>query len=413
MKNVFLLGNGFDLHHKLPTKYFDFICVAKYLTTKTLSDPINIGKVFLQCKESKNITECYEAHKEVYDGINVDFQKAVEITELLHDNIWFNYFLKTLNMDLGWIDFEKEISTVIEHLDKIISEEDETVYLSPKEVVSSFVLNNFKYFLDIDEGYDVCEGETHSVKDEYLQEYIYNSGIFVANKKKIFEELYKQLLNFGKALNIYLCYFVENAFDLLHKDAYTKKTRIGLLNKADSCVSFNYTYTLERLYSHKKAYHIHGTVKNDDIVLGVNPNKSDDSGTDNTSLIKFKKYYQREVRGTDRDYIEWYRETIGAKREYRVIIIGHSLDETDKDILSDMLLNAKEIYVTYYNEECRDDYIKNIVKIFGKNGFDSFRREKNMMFIPLSNIDDLTDKMKSDEIDWKFSWGSGEKIEPI
>ena len=87
MNNVFLLGNGFDLHHKLPTKYFDFICVAKYLTTNTLFDPINVGKVFSKCKESKNITECYEAHKDIFDAINIDLEKAVEIVHLLDNNL--------------------------------------------------------------------------------------------------------------------------------------------------------------------------------------------------------------------------------------------------------------------------------------------------------------------------------------
>ena len=413
MKNVFLLGNGFDLHHMLPTKYFDFICVAKYLTTNTLIAPITVGNIFSQCKESKNILRCYEAHKEVFNAIEIDFKKAVEISDLLRDNMWFDYFLKTTNIDLGWIDFEKEISIVIEHLDKIISDEDDGVYLSSNDIVSAFILNHFKYFLDLDEGYDVFEGETHAIKREYLQEFIHNSGVLVANKNKIFGELYEQLLNFGRALNIYLYCFVENAFDLLHKDEYTNDNRIELLNKADSCVSFNYTSTLERLYFNKKAYHIHGTILRNDIVLGVNPNKSDDSGTDNTSLIKFKKYYQREVRGTDLEYIDWYKETIGAGIEYRIVIIGHSLDETDKDILSDMLLNAKEIYVTYYDDECRDDYIKNIVKIFGKSGFDTFRKEKGMRFIPLSQINSLTEKMKPDEIKWEVSWDSGEIIEVV
>lgn len=247
MDNVFLLGNGFDLHHKLPTKYFDFICVAKYLTSNPLFAPINVGIVFSKCKESKNIMECYEAHQEAFDAINVEFDKAVEITQLLNDNLWFNYFIKTLNIDSGWIDFEKEISTVIEHLDKIIPEEDETVKIPSNEIVSAFVLTNFRYFLEDEGKGPIYAGNSYSIKDEFLKERIYNSGIFVANKKQIFEELYKQLLNFGKALNIYLRYFVENAFDLLHKDTYTKKNRIGLLNKADSCVSFNYTYTLERL----------------------------------------------------------------------------------------------------------------------------------------------------------------------
>lgn len=37
MKNVFLIGNGFDLHHYLPTKYLDFMCVAEYLISNTFS----------------------------------------------------------------------------------------------------------------------------------------------------------------------------------------------------------------------------------------------------------------------------------------------------------------------------------------------------------------------------------------
>ena len=92
------------------------------------------GKTYTR-NNSKWIDRDYEAHKDAYDGINVDFAKAVEIAELLNDNIWFDYFVKTLDKDLGWIDFEKEISTVIDHLDSIIFEEDETVYLSPRNII--------------------------------------------------------------------------------------------------------------------------------------------------------------------------------------------------------------------------------------------------------------------------------------
>ena len=222
MENVFLLGNGFDLYHKLPTKYFDFICVAKYLTNNSLYDPINVGKIFSICKESKNIQDCYGVHKDAFDAMNVDFEKAVEIVHLLDDNLWFNYFLKTLNMDAGWIDFEKEISTVIEHLDKTISEEGETVQIPSKETVSAYVLNNFKYFLEVKQNSQIYAGNSCSIKKEFLKERIYNSGIFVADKKKIFEELYNHLLNFSKALSIYLSCFVENALDMLCEDEYIK-----------------------------------------------------------------------------------------------------------------------------------------------------------------------------------------------
>lgn len=238
-------------------------------------------------------------------------------------------------------------------------------------------------------------------KKEYLCEYPHNSDIYVANKKHIFEHIYNHLSLFSKALSIYFECFIENAFNFIHKDDYSKRHRIKLLDMANTVVSFNYTSTIESLYYDKKVYHIHGTIDNK-IVLGINHNESDDIGTNNVSLIKFKKYYQREVFETDVEYIKWYNETIGSGLEYRLITIGHSLDITDSDVVSDLFSNAKEIYVTYYNEECRDNYISNIVKIFGKKGFDSFKREKSMSFVLISNIESLEEKIKFPQSNWIF-----------
>lgn len=413
MKNIFLIGNGFDLHHMLPTKYYDFMCVADYLNTNRLEFPISIGDVLSNCTENENIKKCYNAHKEVFDAIEVKSDNAIEISNLLQNNIWFNYFLKTLNRDLGWIDFEKEIFTVISTLDTIIDFDEKTVYLPQHELLPPFILSNFRYFVDIYDDVELYPGDDLDIKSQYLIEYPYNSGIYVADKKKIFEELYKNLREFSQALNLYFDCFVENAFDLLHKDDFMSRIRIDLMNMADNSISFNYTSTLEKLYFNQKAFHIHGTIKEQKMVLGVNPDETDDIGTNDTSLIKFKKYYQREVYGTDIEYINWYRETIGTKTEYRVIVIGHSLDETDKDIVSDMFLNAKEIYITYYDNVCKDSYIANIVKMFGKSGFDKFRRDQHMQFIPLCDVDSLKEKIKPQYIEFYYSGECGEKIPVI
>ena len=109
MLNVFLIGNGFDLHHKLPTKYFDFICVAEYLTSNMLVAPLYVGNVFSKCVKSSHIQECYQVHKAAFDAVEVPFEKACDIASLLQNNMWFKYFSKTLDVDVGWIDFEKEI----------------------------------------------------------------------------------------------------------------------------------------------------------------------------------------------------------------------------------------------------------------------------------------------------------------
>jgi len=389
MKNVFLIGNGFDLHHKLPTKYFDFLCVAKYLTTSGIFFPLTIGRVFSECSENPNLKKCYEEHNDIYDSIEIDSSKVQELTDLLRYNKWFWYFIEILDMDLGWIDFEKQISIVIDNLDKLISSEDNEIYLASTDIIPAFILNHFKYFIDIDDKYEICGGETHTIKTEYLKEYIHTSKIYVADKKKIFEQLYDDLIKLRNALNIYLECFVENTINSILKSSIDCK--IKLIDYADSILSFNYTSTLESFYMKENIHHIHGTVQSKNIVLGVNPSESDDSGTDNTSLIKFKKYYQREFFCTNNDYINWYRETIAENNDYRVITIGHSLDITDKDILSDVFLNAKEIYLTYYNDDCKSDYFENMVKMFGNGVLDKFFKEKKLQFVPLSKIDSLSE----------------------
>lgn len=394
MKNVFLIGNGFDLHHKLPTKYFDFMCVAEYLITNTLYEPINVGDIFSKCTKSRHIEECYDAHKDVFNNIHVPFEEVSKIEELLKNNMWFDYFLKTFDVDSGWIDFEKEISTVITILDESIDEDQNVVNLSAKELLPAFILSSFKFFIDIDDKTEIYPGGDFEIKKDYLREYPHNSGIYRADKKKIFNDLYNELLNFSRTLSIYLSSFVESAYEGLHKDKCTREQRINLLNLADNAVSFNYTKTFERFYFNKSAYHIHGMASDANIVLGVNANKSDDCGTNNTSLIKFKKYYQREVFGTVIEYVKWYREIIKPKRKYRVITIGHSLDETDKDIISDMFFNAEEIYVTYYDDDCKDNYIANIIKIFGNDGYNKFLKEQGLEFVALSDIEQLNDRIK-------------------
>lgn len=400
MKNVFLLGNGFDLHHNLPTKYYDFMCVAEYLLNERISYPLSAGIVFSKCISNKHILSCYNSHQEVFDNLQIENDAVNKITECLRNNLWFNYFSFTLDRDLGWIDFEKEINNVITTLDAIIPFDEDTVFLPQDSLLQAFILRYFSYFIDVEDDTIIYPMDDYDILNSYLVEYPHNSGINIVDRKKIFNELYEKLLDFQQALSTYFECFIENSFDLLHKDTFTNKNRIEIINMADNAVSFNYTSTLERLYFNKKAFHIHGTIKEEKMVLGVNPDESDDIGTNDTSLIKFKKYYQRERSGTDMEYIDWYREIISNNTDYRLIIIGHSLDETDKDIISDMFLNAKEIYITYYDEACKDSYIANIVKMFGKSGFDKFRREQQMKFVLLSEINTLKDKIEPEKIKW-------------
>lgn len=48
MKNILLVGNGFDLYYKLPTKYTDFLHVVKFLLNNRNASFSTIGDIFSQ-----------------------------------------------------------------------------------------------------------------------------------------------------------------------------------------------------------------------------------------------------------------------------------------------------------------------------------------------------------------------------
>lgn len=421
MKNVFLIGNGFDLHHKLPTKYFDFMCVANYLKNNTLLSSITIADILSNPKvygKSRSIDNCYDTYKEHFENITIDFSKLTKISELVTDNIWFDYFMRTLNTEQGWVDFEKEISFVLERLNSLIPNGN-SVLIPKDSEVDAFVLSNFRFFVDIDSNEKIYDNMCLDIKDEYLKEYPINSSIFIANKDAIVKFLHENLMNLRLALSLYLECFVESTLDCLKSCDYAPFNKVQLLELGDDFITFNYTNTLEKLYCKNKPHHIHGSIDSSNIVLGINPNESDNVGTENTTFIKFKKYYQREIFKTDSEYIDWYRKYIKSETYYRIIVIGHSLDITDSDILKTLFTKAQEIYISYYQDEDRDSYMSNIVKMFGSEGFSNFKNDKKMVFIPLSDLNSIQKDIEPEEIKWKrtTSYPSfdevGEKIEIV
>ena len=69
MKNILLLGNGFDLYYKLPTKYADFLHVVTFLQTHRKDTFETIGDVFSQQSLQEAdpfIKACYYTHKKTY-----------------------------------------------------------------------------------------------------------------------------------------------------------------------------------------------------------------------------------------------------------------------------------------------------------------------------------------------------------
>ena len=199
---------------------------------------------------------------------------------------------------------------------------------------------------------------------------------------KIIKELVEGLNELSEMLKIYMKCFVENVIKQLIKEKLIGQ--YSVFSTVDTVVTFNYTNTYEQLTPDTNVIHIHGDLSND-IVLGVNPDANDDLGTANTDFIQFKKYFQRVFYETDHAYlalINRLKESSLSQHD-KVIVMGHSLDVTDKDILAELFELADEIKVIYHRKEKVGEYIANLVRMFGKEKFDMWRLQKGLEFVPL------------------------------
>ncbi len=132
---ILLIGNGFDLEHKLPTSYRSFLEFCEKVTRIfTFSESAHLSEY-----RSKNIDN-WEIDDSIKEVLLLGFEKRTfkrilkedthiseattpydvlnELYVHLCNNVWLNYFL-TCPSYIGenWIDFESEISRVIQALD--------------------------------------------------------------------------------------------------------------------------------------------------------------------------------------------------------------------------------------------------------------------------------------------------------
>ncbi len=391
--NILLLGNGYDLNYKLPTLYHNFLLTVDFLTKCNLESIHTVGDVFgnskLQ-KEDEFITESFDLYKDIYNDVSIDPNTLHELVNRAKRNMWFSYFQKSFNRDAGWIDFEKEIAFIISKFRSFFDKAGVTFVPNRtcKETGSKYIIMEmFNFFVaNCDYYQNSLQTGSRRIKPEYTTEYPLGSKDYIINKEKIIDTLYDALLEFVDILKTYLQCFIDKTVEKLVKQG--KITHLQALNHQDIVITFNYTNTYECFDSTAQVFHVHGNV-NEKLVLGINPDKSDEIETIDTAFIKFKKYYQRTYYGTDISYLRWSRDLFDAdvdNSDIHLLVMGHSLDITDEDFIRNLFCIASEITVLYHSESSKSNLIRNLVNIFGKDEFDQLRDEQRLEFLPL-NID--------------------------
>lgn len=350
--NIFIVGNGFDLAHGLPTTYSDFLeflfIVDKHSKNyeffqQTLNNTYKISKnnIFKQILDAFFNENSENYQKQFYQ----------ELTQLTSQtNLWIDYFLDIRNKMHGknWIDLESVIANAIQWVDLSL------------QIVS-----------DCSSSSDLYPVPLKELVDQKVQIHRFTED----DKDKYIHLLETDLNNFTRCLELYLLFTrlisTSKIFNKLippTKSGSRKKynsnntTQTNELISIDAILNFNYTDFLQRLYcnniSKKRICHIHGKLEHKNIILGIDEYLSNEDRSRNVKCIRFKKYFQRILKETDNNFVHW----LNTKGEHHLHIIGHSLDVTDHDILRKLI--TKDCVTTtiyYHNEEAHAKLIANMV----------------------------------------------------
>ena len=392
--DILLLGNGFDLYHKLPTKYINFLNTVKFLQENfNETDMPTIGKVFNDERLSgidNGIKECYKKYYTTYSNFPLNIEDTKKLIELADKNVWFKYLSQLINKDITWIDFEKEIEKVVRAFEHYLENEYiEQLTFSNLVTHEANIMRIFNFFYYIVEEDFVGDTKMHRLElnEQFMVQNPLNKKSYLS-KDKVISFLYNQLIELAEMLKLYLRNFVDVVVEKLKSinmiDEYID------LSQVRDVVTLNYTHIFESIYCKeikRNIYHIHGDV-DFNIVLGINSNENDNLETVNTDFLRFKKYYQRVFYKTDIEYLMAlkYNDIFDSRNTNNLIVFGHSLDSTDKDIIMDLFMYSKKITIYCYNEKAMSDNIINLVNIYGREGFDILRSEKEMTFIVLDEI---------------------------
>lgn len=331
-KNLLIVGNGFDLAHKFKTSYTDFL-------------------------------NCFNVDDTVYINSN-----SYNMT----NNAFYKYLNNIKNKRGYWIDVETAISDIVKYVEKIkkgfIFIEDKTY--SSKELNTLFGEERSQ-FIDIFSPQIYIEGSRCDYK------------ITIESFNTALKKLEYDLDSFTKALEDYLIMIEEQ--DISSEKIILTDIK-NIQEKITHILSFNYTNTFKILYtddiSNEYIDFIHGRLGKHNLVLGISETLPTEEENIELSCIYFKKYFQRIFKKTGAKYADWLDDKNGTNFD-TVYIYGHSLDITDKEILSRIINDVdhvKKIVIFYHNETHYRQEISNLVKILDKNTFLKYVAEHRIEF---------------------------------
>ena len=298
-------------------------------------------------------------------------------------NIWETYFQvlhiqKKMN-GIGWIDLETEIRYVIECFDRMSDNLYKEIIFPENEEDAGTRETLNQLFRKVDR--EKIEVFHNYLKNAFLTGKDREQRICYADLREI---AYDHLLRFARCFELYLQQCVSRISVTLQSpdiaSLYPNKV-----------LSFNYTDTFDRYYKHAEAVaetdstgkvtqgslipftqYIHGKMGSGNIIVGIDEYSVGEERDKRVNYNVFKKFVERILYKTGLEYREWISDIVNTEYigEVLVYVFGHSLDITDKDILSDLITTDKVTTVIYYfSREQQASQISNLIKMIGHDRF--------------------------------------------
>lgn len=352
-KMILIIGNGFDLAHGFKTSYNDF---ANFIIREKIVKPI----------------------------LNQSFEKSI-----LRDN-WRDVLDSIQEQQLfikmriyQRVDKEEDMYNLIQ------SNCDKIRLISRNTFLGKLYADKYDNWFDIENAYfkEVIEIEDKRKKQTVKDD--------IETLNKDLKEIKDFLHEYLKTIEIKSNDQVQAFF----QDKFIKNDIEDLY-----IINFNYTSTIEKYFEtylgqpYKKnnfnvrINYIHGDLNSDNIIFGYgNDNHKDYKKIKDSEEDKYLKFFKTFEYSKNRQYLEIYENALEVFSEYEVAVVGHSLGQTDKTLLKEILDNPKCKRINLYK---RNDL---------KENEDALIESFNTMLYALSRIIDNEKDLRKKVSNYKES----------
>lgn len=325
MNYLYLIGNGFDLAHNLPTSYKAFVYDFFLKSVSTIYP-----------HEIKDIGPCVirKAHNSIKFEKDVTLKELFEISQLNNiqfdfSNSFFEYITKNFKKE-RWVDIE------------------------------------YAYYIQIT---DFVKGMKH-----IMQPYDYSDEMLRLNCE--LNEIKSMLIDYLKRI-IETNIIKKNDFI----DSHIRNVHKGI-DGQNLFLNFNYTNIIEKYiegYRGDEIINIHGSLddKLDDIIFGYGDEMDSmyqeiEALNNNAFLNNFKSFGYLK-----KSHYQRVQSFLGS--DFEVIIMGHSCGISDRVLLNSIFTNdnCKKIHICYHQRsETENDFFEKTQEIsrhFGKANKEEMR----------------------------------------